>query len=392
MNFNKIIDRRNTDSKRWDLTFDDYQDTNIISMNIADMDFPAPKEVITAIKKRLKHPCFGYTRPMESLLNTICHFMEKKYQWKIHRDWIVLFSDATTALYYLLSGIKKDNSNSIIIQPPVFGSFSSDIVHAGYTVTQNCLILEKKEYFMNFDDLEYILKTHANIRALLLCNPHNPIGRVWTKDELVQLSNLCLQYNCLIISDELHSDLMLFDYQHIPIASLDQKIEQNTITSISPGKGFNIAGLKISALIIPNIKLRNDIIKASHGNTPNILAMEAYKAALEAGLKYYSAELSNYLSQNVIFLERFLHDHLPVLELIKPQATFLAWINLQHLRMSREELHNFMIKKAKLAISYGYHFGDGGEKFGRFNIGLPKAILKQALYRLKEGVDSLEEL
>lgn len=386
LNFDHIIDRNNTSCKRWDLI--KKQDPLLIPMGIADMDFPAPLEVAQAIQERLCHPCFGYTYPSESLLDTIVYYMDFLYQWKIKKEWIVLYPDATTSLYFLFNGISTAKKK-IILQPPVFGSFFGDIARANHSIITNPLLFDSDSYFIDFNHLSQLLKTDSHIRALLFCNPQNPIGRVWSKNELIQLGTICLENNCLIISDELHSDLIHQGHQHIPIASLNKEFEQNSITVISPGKGFNIAGLKISALIIPNDQIRDHINIVTHGMNPNILAMTAYEAALTAGLSYYTRELSQYLTDNFLFVEDFINTRIPKLKLIKAQATFLAWINMGNLQLSPKELDDFLINKAKLCITPGYTFGEGGEGFGRFNIGMPRSELKKAFIQLEKAINSL---
>ena len=391
IDFDNILHRKKTNCKRWD-TLDQYH-PNIIPMGIADMDFPCPPEIIEALKKRLDHPCFGYTYPTDNLKELIVQHLQAQHGWTIKKEWIIFYTDATTSLYFIFNGIKNKlqnpSQNQVILQPPVFGPFFNDIKRASLLPLVNPLLLKDSSYSMDFEGLQNIFQKNKTISSLIVCNPHNPIGKVWSKEELLTLGNLCVQNNCITISDELHSDLILPKYKHTPIASLSPEIEQNTITLISPGKGYNIAGLKTSAAIIPNDEIRSHVSFVTNNMDPNILGMIAYETALTHAPKNYTPALMKYIEKNFDYVDQFLKSHIPNIKLTPPQATFLAWIDMRSLKMTNTELEDFMLNKAKIHVIFGHTFGESGEGFIRLNIGAPLDQIKKALFQLKEALTTL---
>lgn len=391
IDFNDILHRKNTNCKRWDMLAQYHPD--IVPMGIADMDFPCPLEIIEALKKRLDHPCFGYTYPTDHLKELIVQHLQTQHGWTIKKEWIVFYTDATTSLYFIFNSIKNKlqnpSQNQVILQPPVFGSFFNDIKRASLQPLANPLSLQDSLYTMDFQDLQNTFQKNKTISSLIVCNPHNPIGKVWKKEDLLTLGKLCVQNNCIIISDELHSDLVLPKYKHTPIASLSPEIEQNTITLISPGKGYNVAGLKISAAIVPNDDLRSHINFVTNNMDPSIFGLIAYETALTYAPKNYTPALMNYIEKNFDYVDQFLKSHLPEIKLIPPQATFLAWIDMRSLKMTNTELEDFILNKAKILVSFGHSFGESGEGFIRLNIGTHLDLIKKALLQLKEALITL---
>ncbi len=351
-------------------------------MGIADMDFPSPPEVVDAIQHRLKHNCFGYTYPSDTLKTLICDFLRKKHSWEIDPSWIVFYPDATTSMYFILQGLTNtadSKDRKVILQPPVFSMFFNDVKRAGLQSVNNPLT--EDDYNMDFDDLQSHLAQKAH--SLILCNPQNPIGKVWDKDTLRRLGDLCAEYDCPIISDELHSDLVLPGFKHTPIASLSKEIEQNTITLYSPGKGFNISGVKISIAIIPNPKFREPIQFITNNMDPNIFALAAYESILRHG-EHYNHLIVDYLARNFEYLDSYLKLNLPQFYMTPAQATFLAWVDMRSLNMNSENLNKFLIDKAKISASMGSAFGTEG--FVRLNIGMSRFVLAKALESLKTAV------
>ena len=391
IDFDNILYRKNTNCKRWDTLAQYHPD--MVPMGIADMDFPCPPEIVEALKKRLDHPCFGYTYPTDHLKELIVQHLQTQHGWPIKKEWIVFYTDATTSLYFIFNGIKNKlqnpSQNQVILQPPVFGPFFNDIKRASLVPLPNPLLLQDSLYSMNFEGLQNIFQQNKTVSSLIVCNPHNPIGKVWKKEDLLTLGNMCVQNNCIIISDELHSDLILPKYKHTPIASLSPEIAQNTVTLISPGKGYNIAGLKISAAIIPNDDLRSHISFVTNNMDPSIFGLIAYETALTYAPKNYTPVLMNYIEKNFDYVDQFLKSHLPNIKLIPPQATFLAWIDMRSLRMTNTELENFILNKAKIHVIFGHTFGKGGEGFIRLNIGTSLDQIKKALFQLKEALTIL---
>jgi len=387
IDFDKIIPREGTSCKRWDMIKKQYNIPNLIPMGIADMDLPAPPEIIYAIQERLQHLCFGYTYPLDNLLDAIQKTIKTQFNWDIQKEWILLYPDATFSLNHILQKIPF-SSNNIILQPPVFGPFFTQLEEANYNIVINPLVFKNNNYYFDFDHFKDLLKNN-NIGALLLCNPHNPIGRVWTEEELQELGDLCIKNNILIISDELHSSLIYPNYSHTSIASLNHNFANQSITIMSSGKTFNIPGLKVSFLIIPNNQLKERLQNTI--SDPNILGMIAYEAAIKAGDEYYIEELMLYISNNFTYMKEFINNKIPQLSIIDAQATFLTWVDMRNLKLSSEQLEDFMINKANIFATNGASFGKGGDGFMRLNIAMPFSKLKQALDQLEIAVNQYSE-
>ncbi len=332
--FDKYIERRNTQSIKWDFIkkFTGIEvDDDIIPMWVADMDFRAPEEVINAIKKRTDHGIFGYADSPDSTIQSIVNWLYKRFDWKIEKEWIRFTTGVVPAIVTAIKSYSK-LGDEIIVQPPVYFPFFSSIRNNGRIIKENELSLINYKYTMDVENFESLITKRTKI--FILCSPHNPVGRVWTKNELETITKICLDNNIKIISDEIHSDLTFKDYNHIPTASLSNDVANNTITLMAPSKTFNIAGLITSYAIIQNEQLRNDfdIMNANQGlsSTRNLLGIIATETAYKHGEEWLEQALK-YMEENIKFMTDFLQKHLPKIKVIKPEATYITWLDCREL-------------------------------------------------------------
>ncbi|HBK84813.1 MAG TPA: cystathionine beta-lyase [Firmicutes bacterium] len=394
-NFDQLIDRRNTNSGKHDCNMSMFGTEDVLDMWVADMDFPAPTPVVEAIKKRAEHPIYGYSFASDNLYDAIVNRVEKLYGWKIKKEWIVFNAGVVNGLYSAVQAFAR-TGDELIVQAPVYYPFFSAIRNSGCQIVHNPLKEVNGRYEMDFEGLEKLFEASTTfpirrprIKALVLCSPHNPAGRVWTKAELRRLADICLKHDCLIFSDEIHCDLLAAGFEHTPTATLSPEIEQHTITFMSGSKTYNIAGLATSYAIIPNDKLRAQYSTARSGhNSGNLFGYVATEAALTQ-CDDYLEQLRAYIDGNFKFMSEFIEQRLPSLRMIEREGTYLAWVDLRALGMNPTELQHFIRHKARLALDDGYAFGPGGEGFQRFNLACPRSIVEEALLRLEKEVNEL---
>ncbi|MED4204689.1 PatB family C-S lyase [Neobacillus mesonae] len=380
--FNEKIDRLNTASVKWEATKEIFGETDLWPMWVADMDFKPPQAVIKAIKKRADHGVFGYTFIPESTKQAIAAWVSKRHSWTIDGSWLLYCSGVVQGISTAIQAFTEEGDR-VLLQSPVYTPFFEMIKQNNRTVVNSPLILEGNQYRIDFAAFEEELK--KGCKLFLLCSPHNPGGRVWTKDELLQMGELCLKYNCLILSDEIHSDLVYKEYKHTPIASITEALSENVITCIAPSKTFNLAGLQASVAIIKNNTLRkqfDDTLKRQGFftlNTFGIIAMEAAYLEGEAWLE----ELMAYLQDNKQYVLNFLQENLPEITCIDSEGTYLLWLDCRKLGLSDQELRASLLQKGRLALEPGTKYGLGGEGFVRMNIACPKEHVIEGLNRLK---------
>lgn len=394
-NFDQIIDRRHTNSSKHDNNAVMFGREDVLDLWVADMDFPVPTPVAEAIKKRAEHPIYGYTFPPASLYEAIVERVDRLYGWKIKKEWIVFNAGVVNGLYSAVEAFSH-RGDELIVQPPVYYPFFGAIKNTGRQVIHNPLKEVNGRYEMDFEGLEKLFEVRTSfpvrmprIKALVLCSPHNPVGRVWTKEELQRLAEICVKHNCLIFSDEIHCDLLAPGVEHTVTATLSPEIEQHTITFMSASKTFNIAGLATSFVIIPNDELRQRYVAARAGhNSGNVFGFVATEAALTQ-CDDYLEQLRAYLHENYRFFSEFIAERLPMLRVANLEGTYLAWVDMRQLGMSPLELQTFMREKARLALDDGYAFGPGGEGFQRFNLACPRSIVEEALLRLEKAINEL---
>ncbi|ACR78872.1 MULTISPECIES: MalY/PatB family protein [Kosmotoga] len=387
--FDKFIDRRETNSYKWDYLDEAFGTRDLIPMWVADMDFEAPKPVIEAIKNRAQHGCYGYTARPDSYYESIMNWLEKRHSWKVEKEWLLHSPGVVPGIVIAILAFTNPG-DKVIIQTPVYHPFYSTVRENGRQLVKNPLKLENGKYFMNFEDLESKIDERA--RMLILCNPHNPGGRVWTEGELLKLGELCIKHDLIILSDEIHSDIIMPGYKHIPIASISQELADRTITYIAPSKTFNLAGLTTSTVIISNQRLRriyNNMLSSLELNLGNVFGIVATEAAYRYGEEWLE-QLLKYLKGNLEFLKKFISERLPEIKVVEPEGTYLVWLDFRGLGMDQEELRKFIIEKAKLGLNDGVTFGEEGKGFQRMNIACPRSILKKALEQLETAVKNLK--
>lgn len=383
--FDRVIDRTNTASYKWDQSKTLFGSDDIVPMWVADMDFPAPDEVIAAIKERASQGIYGYTIKTQSYYDAIIDWQKRRHQWEIQQEWISTSPGVVPALSMLVE-VLTEPGDGVIIQTPVYYPFYEVIRMNDRVVIDNKLLVEDGKYVMDFEALE--AQMAAGAKLMMLCHPHNPGGRVWTKEELERLAQLALQYNIVIISDEIHGDMTFKGHRHMPLASLSEEIARNTVTCIAPSKTFNLAGLQSANVILPDARIRrlyNQRLKALS------LHMESYFGgiALESAYQYGESwldQLMVYLEDNLNALIAFFAEHLPQCQVMRPEGTYLVWVDCRAISEDPGELKKLMFREAGVAFSEGSVFGKAGEGFLRINIGCPRSLMMKGLEQFAAAV------
>jgi len=372
-------ERRGTDSVKWGL-----YENDVLPLWVADMDFVSPPAVIAALQQRVDHGVFGYAMESKELKELILARMEKLYQWKIKLEDIVLLPGVVAAFNLVCQAVTSPGE-SILIQPPVYPPFFQAPRYAeARTVVNEVRVKEDGKYGIDFEDFESALE--KDTRCFLLCNPHNPIGRVYTRQELHAMAEICLRHNMVICSDEIHSDLVYPGASHVPIASIDAEIANQTVTLIAPSKTYNIAGLECSALICTNAELREKIQHARRGllGGVNALGMIAGAAAYREGDNWLK-EVMTVLESNRDFLMDYIVEKLPAIKMVQPEATYLAWLDCRELNLPASPAKYFL-EHARVAVNAGEDFGKPGEGFVRLNFGCTRSTLLEALERMRRVI------
>ena len=385
-NFDEIINRKHTNCIKYDCCEPIFGTNDVFPMWVADMDFRVADFIMDALKNRLNHPIFGYFDHSEGFYNSIIEWMEKRHNWNIKKEWLCFSPGICTAISVIIHALTNPN-DKIIIQTPVYHPFGNIINELNRKAVRNPLYIDNDLYKMDFADLECKLKDNA--KMLILSNPHNPVGRCWTPEELTKLAELCLKYNCILLSDEIHSDIIIDGYKHTAVSTLSDKIANNTITCMSPSKTFNIAGLSTSEIIIPNKDIY-DKVNNYLTNSLHLMGNVFGDTALEAAYKYGSDwvdELNLYLTRNANTCIEYIKSNLPMLKTYKHQATYLLWVNFKGLNLTHQQLNSLLINKAKLGLNDGLIFGQEGECFMRINYACPRKLLIQALDNLKTAIN-----
>lgn len=384
-NFDTYIDRTNTASYKWDQSAALFGHEDIIPMWVADMDFPAPQEVIEKIKSRAEHGVYGYTIRTQSYYDAIINWQLRRHQWKIQQEWISSSPGVVPALSILVQ-ILSEPGDRVIVQSPVYYPFFDVIRMNDRQVINNALLIEDGKFVMNFSELEAQMAEGAKL--MLLCNPHNPGGRVWSKAELEQLGQLALKYNVVIVSDEIHGDLIFQNHRHIPLASINNDIAMNTVTCIAPSKTFNLAGLQASNVIIANPKLRrlyNERLKTLSLHMESYFGGVATESAYTHGEAWLDQVLA-YMEENINLLMSFFEQHLPQCRVMRPEGTYLVWVDCREISEQPSVLKSIMFDKARVAFTEGSIFGDGGVGRLRINIACPRSFMLEGLERFAAAV------
>ena len=385
-NFDQVIERKGTACQKWDNLGKVFGDPDILALWKADMDFQAPPEVIERLQKRLDHGIFGYPNRPDDFYDVIISWMMRRHGWKIEKEWICHSPGVTPSLVFSMLALTRPGDR-IMIQSPIYSPFYHIIEENGRRIVDNTLVLNDGRFTMDLDDLRD--KLDSGVRMLFLCNPHNPSGRVWREKELTELAEICLEKNIIIVSDEVHSDIIYGGNKHIPIASLSEDIGNRTITGFSPSKTFNLAGFRSAIVVIPDEHLReryNSLISGMHLAGVTVFGSEAITAAYGSGEEWLK-ELIEYLEENLNFTEEFLKKNMPGINLIKPEGTYVPLIDFRKLGLSSEKLQDFLVHEARVGMNRGAEFGKVTEGFARLTIAAPRSTLTEGLTRISKAIE-----
>lgn len=385
-NFDKIIERRSTGCLKWDALQERYGDADLLPLWVADMDFETPSFITDALDERMRHKVFGYTLDPAEYWPTVMEWIERHHQWRLKREWLTYIPGIVKGIGMAIN-VFSQPGDKIIIQPPVYHPFRFAIEGNDRIVVNNPLkTLPDGSYDMDFDNLEKV--ADSKCRMLIMSNPHNPGGRVWPAETLKRLADFCYTHHIIVVSDEIHCDMALFGNKHTPFATVSETAQHNSITFGAPTKTFNLAGIVSSYAIVPDDALRAKYYRwltANELNEPNMLAPIATVAAFKHG-EEWRRQMLNYIEKNIMFVENYLKEYIPQIVPIRPQASFLVWLDCRQLGLSHEGLVDLFVGKARLALNDGEMFGQGGEGFMRLNVGTQQAVLKQALDQLRSAV------
>ncbi|MCQ2265002.1 MAG: PatB family C-S lyase [Bacteroidales bacterium] len=382
-NFDEIIDRKHSNCVKYDGYQDIYGTDGLIPLWVADMDFKTPDFVFDAIRGRLNHPVLGYFVHSDGFYRSIIQWMERRHQWKIEKDWIYFAPGIVPGLAFIVQAFTAPG-DKVLLQTPVYHPFYYVVQNQSREIVRNPLRLVDNHFEMDYEDLEDKLK--KGVKMMILCNPHNPLGRCWTKAELQKVGELCLQYHCLLVSDEIHSDLMMPGYKHTPMANISNAIAQNTITCMAPSKTFNIAGLATSEIIIPNENLRRQFEKVMYDGVHLFVGNIFGELALEACYTYgeeWLEQLLVYLNKNVDLVQQYIKENLPEIKTFRHEATYLPWLDFSGFQMNHEELFRKLANQARVALNDGQIFGEEGRCCFRINVACPTSTLERAMEQIR---------
>jgi len=388
-NFDEIIPRKGTNSLKYDFAEQRGKPKDILPMWVADMDFRVPVAISRRLIELDHHGIYGYSDTRKNYFSAIANWMETYHNWRVKEEWLVKTPGVVFAIAMAIRALTKEG-DAVLIQQPVYYPFSNMVLSNNRRLIINNLVYEEGKYIIDFKDFEYKI-IENQVRLFILCNPHNPVGRVWTKEELIRLGDICLKHNVIVVSDEIHQDFIYKGYRHEVFMNLKEAYEAITITCTAPSKTFNLAGLQISNIFIANEEIRKkvktEMTKVGYSEV-NIAGIVACEAAYTEGREWLE-ELKSYLTDNLNFLRDFLVTHIPQIKLVEPEGTYLVWIDFRGLGLNEYERQEFIVSKAHLWLDSGTMFGSAGEGFERINIACPRPILQQALEQLLEGIKAL---
>jgi cystathionine beta-lyase len=384
IDFDTIIPRENTASVKWDGRSMRFGSEDLLPMWVADMDFAVPDNVSLALQQRAAHPVFGYTLANDGVYESLIAWMQKRHGWTVQREWILLCPGVVPSLHAAALTF-AGQQEGIVVQPPVYYPFFSAVTETNRRLILNQLRLDNGRYSIDFEHLEYCAQQGAKL--LLLCTPHNPVGRVWSEAELRELLRIARQYGLVILSDDIHHDLIFQGFRHIPLSSLAET-DDPIITAVAPSKTFNIPGLGLSALIVPNPKHRAALQKTfnllSVGVT-NPFSVTAFEAAYRTDMAWLD-ELLAYVAKNRDTVADYLEHQIPQIKLIAPEGTYLLWLDCRGLGLNDAALKHFFVHQAKVGLNPGVIFGEGGSGFMRMNIGTSRHLVIEALNRIAHAI------
>lgn len=389
LDFDTVIDRKNTHSLKYDFAKRRNMPEDLLPLWVADMDFKVSSYIQEALIKQTEHGIFGYSEVQEEYFEVLKSWMKRHYNWDIESRWLIKTPGIVFALAMAVKAFTNEG-DGVLIQQPVYYPFSEVIIDNGRKLISNTLVQDETgKYRMDLEDLEEKI-VKENIKLFFLCNPHNPVGRVWSEEELKRVGDICYKHHVIVVSDEIHADFV-FKGKHHVFANLKEEYKEISITATSPSKTFNIAGLQVSNIFIPNQEIRRKFrkqIDAAGYSQLNVLGLVATKAAYEYGDEWYEAMLK-YVGENIAYTKQFIEERLPGIKLVENEGTYLLWLDFRDLKLSDIELEDLIIKKAKLWLDSGRIFGTAGKGFQRINVACPRKTLTEALTRLEAAVKSL---
>ncbi|MGA2379867.1 MAG: PatB family C-S lyase [Spirochaetia bacterium] len=382
--FDTVVDRRGTNSVKWDYEEKYTGMTGLLPLWVADMDFPAPPEIMGAIRRRVDHGIFGYVREPDSYFEAAAAWLARRHSWRVPREWMVASPGVLPSLSAAILAFTQPGEG-IVLQPPVYHPFAMRVRSNGRRVVENPLVVRHRTWQMDLDGLEKVID--QGTRMLVFCSPHNPVARVWERDTLSRLEEICRARGVLIVSDEIHNDLVMPGFRHVPIAALSEEAALNAVTLVAATKTFNIAGLGGSLAVIPDEDLRTRFEAVQHAvfsAAPNAVAVAASEAAWRHGERWLD-ELLVYIKGNYDLLRGFLAERLPSVRVFPLEGTYLALLDMSSLGLPDAPLKHLLLRDARVWLDEGTKFGRGGEGMQRLNLACPRSLLAQALERMEKA-------
>jgi cystathionine beta-lyase len=386
--FDSVVDRRDTNSIKWDFMEKFLCVKDVIPMWIADMDFKSPAPVIDALRKVVERGIFGYTGVPQSYYDALIGWMKNHHNWDIQKEWIVFSPGVVPALHMLVKAFSEPG-DQVVVQTPVYHPFFNAIKNTGRQILDNPLQLQNEQYSMDLEDLEK--KINQRTKMIIICNPHNPISRVWRAQELKDLGELCVKNKIVVVSDEIHGDIVYSGFKHVPFAGISQEFADNSIVCTAASKTFNLPGLQTSNVIVQNPQLRKrfaEIMKSSGIIAPNMFGIAATESAYRYGYSWLK-QLIEYLEANILLVKDYISHKIPGLKVIQPQGTYLLWLDFRGCGIPQSKLGNFVRDEAKVGLEAGTIFGCKEVGFERMNIACPRQTLLEGLSRLEKAVSNL---
>ena len=384
--FSQVIERNNTLSIKYDFAKERKKPSDLLSLWVADMDFPVAQEIKDALIERCNHGIFGYSEVKTPYYEVIAKWYQEKFNWSTKKQWLVKTPGVVAAIANAIRAF-TNIGDAVLIQKPVYYPFFLTIEDNQRKVVNNSLVYKNGRYEMDFVDFEEKIISHK-VKLFVLCSPHNPVGRVWNKEELLKIGDICLKHKVIVVADEIHADFVYQGHQHQVFANLKTDYQEITVTCTAPSKTFNIAGLQVSNIFIANENLRKKFkqeLKKTANADINVMGLIACQAAYSQG-EDWLRQVKIYIAENLEYVKTFLRDNLPQVKLVEPEGTYLLWLDFRELNLTEEELEDLIINKAKLWVDGGTMFGTEGVGFQRINIACPQKILIQAFTQLKEAL------
>lgn len=384
--FSQVIERNNTLSIKYDFAKERKKPSDLLSLWVADMDFPVAQEIKDALIERCNHGIFGYSEVKTPYYEVIAKWYQEKFNWSTKKQWLVKTPGVVAAIANAIRAF-TNIGDAVLIQKPVYYPFFLTIEDNQRKVVNNSLVYKNGRYEMDFVDFEEKIISHK-VKLFVLCSPHNPVGRVWNKEELLKIGDICLKHKVIVVADEIHADFVYHGHQHQVFANLKTDYQEITVTCTAPSKTFNIAGLQVSNIFIANENLRKKFkqeLKKTANADINVMGLIACQAAYSQG-EDWLRQVKIYIAENLEYVKNFLRDNLPQVKLVEPEGTYLLWLDFRELNLTEEELEDLIINKAKLWLDGGTMFGTEGVGFQRINIACSQKILIQAFTQLKEAL------